>query len=96
MGKLKRYSSNMFTFITVDLVEQQVVDAGFGFPRMFHSSAKRGEEEFEAHVIAAFYTLKETDVIELRKFAKTDGILKKAFKEAYQRKLVEISAYEVD
>ena len=93
--RYKTFSTNMYTFIKVDLEGKKVVEAGFGYP-LFHSSAKRGEENFEEHVIDAFNTLDVRDVYELRRFTETDEILKKVFQMTYQTKLIEIAVYKVD
>ena len=83
---IKSFSSNMFTFIRVDLEVGKVVEVGFGYSGMYKDSAKRG----------AFETLNVGDVRKLKEFSKTDDILKRAFKNEYQRRVKQLSVYKVE
>ena len=86
----------MFTFIRVDLEVGKVVEVGFGYSGMYKDSAKRGEADFEEILRGAFETLNVGDVRKLKEFSKTDDILKRAFKNEYQRRVKQLSVYKVE
>jgi len=95
MEKYKTFSTNMYTFIKVDLEKNEVVQVGFGFPRLWRDTAKRGETLFMELLDDALYRMELTDVITLSEVARYDILLKESFKRVYERKLTDVNHYKV-
>ena len=96
MSKTKTFAGQLFSHVVVDCEKGIIVEAAYGIPRLFKETDERGETDFEELLNAAFETLKPADVRELKKYAKTDEMLEKAFQRVYKEKLMEVELYKVD
>lgn len=96
MSDFKKYSSNLYTYIKINVNQQKVVEVGIGASSLGRDIVERNEEHFETAMAAALATLTVEKVLELKKYAKHDATLRQCFDRVYQVKIIEANNYKVD